>query len=156
MGDRAKREPAERIDGLGPALDFMRVMWALDHQLQAASKRMGARLGVTGPQRLALRVIGQRPAATAGELAEILHLHPSTLTGILARLEGAGLVERLQDDRDARKARLQLTRRGAAINATNSGTIEHIVGQALRRLPPRKVAAARDVLLALADAFTAR
>lgn len=153
MGGRAKRDAWDRIDG-GPALEFMRVMWALDHQLQAASKRMGARLGVTGPQRLALRVIGQRPAATAGELAAILHLHPSTLTGILARLEAAGLVERLQDERDARKARLQLTRRGSTINATTSGTIEHTVGQALRRLPPRKVAAARDVLMAIAQAFT--
>jgi DNA-binding MarR family transcriptional regulator len=154
MARRTKTQVWERVDGLGSALEFMRVVWALDHQLQGASKRMASRIGVTGPQRLALRVIGQRPSVTAGQLAEVLHLHPSTLTGILARLQSAGLVERNSDENDARKARLQLTRRGAAINASTSGTIEQTVGQALRRLPPRKVRAAKDVLTALAGAFS--
>jgi DNA-binding MarR family transcriptional regulator len=154
MARRTKRHGWERIEGLGPALDFMRVVWALDHQLQAASKRMASRIGVTGPQRLALRVIGQRPSVTAGQLAAILHLHPSTLTGILARLQAAGLIERQSDVNDARKARLQLTRKGTAINASTAGTIEYTVAQALRRLPARKVTAAREVLTALASAFS--
>jgi MarR family transcriptional regulator, organic hydroperoxide resistance regulator len=39
-------------------LQFMQLLWAVDHGLQRASKGMLRRLGVTGPQRLALRLIG--------------------------------------------------------------------------------------------------
>ena len=65
----------------------MRALWAVDHALRSASKRMKNRVGLTGPQRLAVRIVGRFPNATAGEITKVLHVHPSTLTGILARLE---------------------------------------------------------------------
>lgn len=65
----------------------MRLLWSIEHGLQRASKRMEAALGVTGPQRLVLRVLDQSPEMTAQGLAQLLHLHPSTVTGILQRLE---------------------------------------------------------------------
>jgi hypothetical protein len=37
---------------LDPVLDFMRLLWRLEHGLQSASKQMEATLGITGPQRL--------------------------------------------------------------------------------------------------------
>ena len=49
-------------------------------------KRMEQRSGVTGPQRLVLRVVGLFPGISAGALARLLHVHPSTLTGVLHRL----------------------------------------------------------------------
>ena len=87
MSARAQKS-TELIDGnkaLGPVLEFMRTLWALDHALQSASKRMESRLRVTAPQRLVVRIVGRYPGVSAGELSEILHLHPSTLTGILGR-----------------------------------------------------------------------
>src|ERR687888_5890 len=79
--DRLGNRPAARQ--LGPVLDFMQRLWAVAHELQSISKRMDAHLGVTGPQRLVVRILGRRPGLSAGELAAILHLHPSTLTGVL-------------------------------------------------------------------------
>src|SRR6266540_480401 len=96
---------------LGPVLEFMRALWALDHALQSASKRMESRLGITAPQRLVVRIVGRFPGISAGEVAEILHVHPSTLTGVLKRLEGRGFVARRADPRDARRALLGLTAR---------------------------------------------
>ena len=55
---------------------------------------MESELGITGPQRLVLRVVGQFPGLSAGELAHIVRLHPSTITGILQRLVARGLLER--------------------------------------------------------------
>jgi DNA-binding MarR family transcriptional regulator len=83
---------ADRADGddLGPVLEFIRLLWATDHGLQSASKAMAARLGVTGSQRLAVRVLSRCPGLSAGELARILHVHPSTLTGVLQRLQSRG------------------------------------------------------------------
>src|SRR5262245_43976983 len=72
-----------RLDG---SLDFMRLLWSVEHRLQSSSKRMASSLGITGPQRLVLRIVGQFPGLSAKELARIVHLHPSTITGILQRL----------------------------------------------------------------------
>jgi DNA-binding MarR family transcriptional regulator len=134
---------------LGPVLDFMRALWALDHALQSASKRMEGTLGVTAPQRLVLRIVGRFPGASAGEVAAILHLHPSTLTGILKRLEERGLVTRRADPADARRALLRLTARGRRLNGLRDGTVEAAVRRALSKLPAAKVRAARDAALAL-------
>src|ERR1044071_7034608 len=92
-----------------PALDFMRLMWAVDHELQRVSKRMIGRLGLTAPQRLALRLIGREPGLTPGVLAGLLHLHPGTVTGIVRRLQSAGLISRVRSSGDTRRVHLELT-----------------------------------------------
>jgi hypothetical protein len=72
-----------------PAIEFMQSMWAVDHELQRVSKRMEAAIGLTGPQRFALVLISRFPGVAAGILAAHLHLHPGTVTGIIARRSGA-------------------------------------------------------------------
>ena len=94
MSERREGAAKHRLD---PVLDFLRVLWTLEHGLQSASKRMEASLGVTGPQRLVLKVLTRFPGASAGELSEILHLHPSTVTGIVQRLVTKGLLARSVD-----------------------------------------------------------
>jgi DNA-binding MarR family transcriptional regulator len=134
---------------LGPVLDFMRALWALDHALQSASKRMEATRGVTAPQRLVVRIVGRFPGISAGEVADILHLHPSTLTGVLKRLGDRGLLERKADPSDGRRALLALTPRGRKLDQLRDGTVEAAVRRALKRLPPASVRAARDAALVL-------
>lgn len=136
---------------LGPVLDFMSALWALDHALQSASKRMEARLGVTAPQRLVVRIVGRFPELSPGEVADILHLHPSTLTGILKRLEERNLLVRRPDPVDARRSLLRLTPKGRGVDAMRTGTVETAVRRALRRLPDTSVRAARDAALTLSE-----
>jgi DNA-binding MarR family transcriptional regulator len=138
---------------LGEVLEFMRLLWAVDHGLQSNSKRMESSLGVTGPQRLVIRLVGQRPGISAGELASLLHVHPSTLTGVLGRLEARGVVARRADPADKRRALLGLTTKGAKLDKLRSGTVEARVRTTLGRLPAPRVRAARDVLAALAEAL---
>src|SRR5438046_6523104 len=100
-------ELEELDDGRGPplgaVLDFMRLLSAVDHALQSASKRMESTFGLTGPQRLVVRIVGRFPGIAAGRIATILHVHPSTLTGVLKRLEARGVLQRRPDPRDARR-----------------------------------------------------
>ncbi len=140
----------ELVKGLGPTLSFMRLLWTLEHELQAGSKRMQRELGVTGPQRLALRLIGREPGLSAGALADTMQLHPSTLTGILDLLVSRKLVERKTDPADRRRARLRLTRTGAKLDAARTGTVEASVQRSLARCSPGDLAAAKRVLSALA------
>jgi DNA-binding HxlR family transcriptional regulator len=128
----------------------MRLMWAVDHALQRMSKQMNRSIGLTGPQRLVVRLLGRNPGLSAGQLAAELHLDPSTLTGILQRLEGRRLVQREKDPTDARRLRLSLTPKGQTFDGPTPGTIEAALTRAMESHGPRDVKAARNLLSAIA------
>jgi DNA-binding MarR family transcriptional regulator len=136
---------------LGEELAFLRLIWAVAHNLNATSKSMETSLGVTGLQRLVLRLVGQFPGITATRLARILHLNSSTLTGVLKRLERRGYVARQDDPRDGRQALVSLTEAGRALDVPAEGTVEAAVQRLLLRVPQEHLSAARELLTALAD-----
>jgi DNA-binding MarR family transcriptional regulator len=134
-------------------LKLLRVLWALDHALNAKSKKMGATLGVTGPQRTVLRLVALTPGISSGELAELLHLHPSTLTGVLERLVRRGLLERKRDPFDARRALLRVTAAGQRLLQHRKGTIEEVVRMALQKESKTSVRTAMEVLQRITSAL---
>jgi DNA-binding MarR family transcriptional regulator len=133
----------------------MRLMWAVDHALQRTSKKMNRTIGLTGPQRLVVRLLGRTPGMSAGQLAAELHLDPSTLTGILQRLENRRLVQRGKDPADARRLRLSLTSRGAVFDQPVEGTIESALARAMAACSAKDVAAARNLLALVAHELEA-
>jgi MarR family transcriptional regulator, organic hydroperoxide resistance regulator len=145
--------PAPRKSLRGPlndTLTFMRLLWAVDHRLRALSKQMHASIGITGPQRLVLRLIGRYPEVTPSELADLLHLDRGTLTGVLGRLMSQRLLVRTPHPDDGRSVLLRLSARGRTLDRDAPGTVEACVRRALASLPRGKVEAARQVLEALA------
>jgi DNA-binding MarR family transcriptional regulator len=132
-------------------MEFLRLLWAVDQGLRSTSKAMEMTMGLTSPQRLVVRLVGQYPGITAGELADILHVHPSTLTGVMKRLQKRGLVERKSDPLDARKGLLFLTQAGRGVDIPSDGTVEAAVQRALIRVPKARLTGAQDVLTALAE-----
>lgn len=130
-------------------LGFLQLLWAIDHALQSISKRLRSSVGITGPQRLVLRLIGHFEKPSPGELAGVLRVHPSSLTGVLRRLERAGLVARTRDPADGRRAILTLTRRGRSLHQRHAGTVELSVRRTLAAVSSARIAAARDVLASL-------
>jgi DNA-binding MarR family transcriptional regulator len=135
---------------LGEVLGFMQLLWAVTHGLESTSKCMRSSVGVTGPQRLVVRLIGHYGDTSPGDLADVLHVHPSSLTGVLRRLEGAGFIRRRRDPRDGRRAILTLTTKGRRLNDRRSGTVESSVRRTLGEFSAAKTDAAREVLHALA------
>src|SRR5947207_8273125 len=136
---------------LDPVLDFLRLLWSIEHGLQRVSKRMEAELGITGPQRLVLRVVGRFPGLSAGELAHIVRLHPSTITGILQRLVARGFLERRPDPSDSLRAQLRLKPRAAVYTRSSRGIVEQVVTDALKNVGASNVRAARKVLAEVAE-----
>lgn len=134
------------MPSLPDTLAFMQMLWALSHALDRTSKQMADSMGVTGPQRLVLRVVGLQPGVSAGALAAILHVHPSTLTGVLQRLVVQKLLTRLPDPADRRRAVLQLTARGKRANATSKGTVEAAINRAISGTTVPDRAACRRVI----------
>ena len=140
-------------DSLDPVLDFMRLLWRVEHGLQATSKRMDAQLGITGPQRLVLKLVTRFPGLSAGDVARVLHLHPSTVTGILQRLVDKQLLVRDADRHDTRRARLRPRPGGARLAGRSGETVEAAVALVLDRTPSTRIRHARAVLQAIAAAL---
>lgn len=141
--------PAERP--IGETLEFMQRIWQLVHALDVRSKRMAKTLGVTGPQRFVVRVIGTRPDQTASEIATMLGMHPSTLTGILARLEARRAITRTVDPADRRRARFALTALGRQLDREKKGTVEAAVRRALAKTSEPAIASTEQMLARIVE-----
>jgi MarR family transcriptional regulator, organic hydroperoxide resistance regulator len=141
----------ERLPISGETLQFMKRMWDLVHALDVRSKRMARELGVTGPQRLVIRLLGQNPDMTASDIAATLGMHPSTLTGILSRLEAQGMLARRTDADDRRRLRFKLTARGSRVDRERKGTVEASVRRALARSSETTITNTVDFLGVLTD-----
>ncbi len=135
-----------KLQPAGETLQFMQRLWTLVHALDARSKRMARTIGVTGPQRLVIRIVGQKPGQTPSEISTMLGVHPSTLTGVLARLETRGLVVRATDSYDRRRTRVTLTAAGKKADTERRGTVEAAVRRALARASDSDVSAMRAVV----------
>lgn len=142
-------DAAVRDVPLDDVLRLMRLIWAIDHELERVSKRMETRLGLTVPQRMTLLLIGRHPGILASEIAGFLHLHRGTVSGIVRRLETAGYVSRLVDPADGRRAGLTLTVAGRGMNRRRAGTFEDAVRQLIASVPPGELASAERVLARL-------
>ncbi len=73
------------------------------------SKRAKRTTGLTGPQLWALKVLAEFAPLRVTDLAARMYLHPSTVVGILHRLEVRGLVERSRSRSDRRVVLVVLT-----------------------------------------------
>src|SRR5262245_45343937 len=144
-----------RISAPDPVLEFIRRMWAVDHELQRVSKRMVGRIGLTAPQRLAVRFIGRHSGVTLGHLAELLHLHAGTVTGIVRKLEELGLVVQTRSEAEPRRRHLTLTAKGRHIDRRRKGTVEAAVRRTASGLTVQEMATAAAVMDVLAKNLAA-
>lgn len=98
----------------------------LDHffcfQLYAASRAVTALyrpllepLGLTYPQYLVMVVLWENESLNVKQLGEKLFLDSGTLTPLLKKLEGQGLVSRRRSPADERQVLIGLTPRGRAL-----------------------------------------
>ncbi len=71
-----------------------------------------------------LRVLGEHGAVDTGRIAREAFILGPSLTGVLARMERDGLVERQRDPADQRRTVVLATPRGRAMVKKLSGTIE--------------------------------
>jgi DNA-binding MarR family transcriptional regulator len=138
-----------------PVLEFIRLMWSVDHELQRVSKRMVTRMGLTAPQRLAVRFIGLHRGLTPGALAELLHVHPGTVTGFVRQLEDIGLIRIKRSEEDTRRLHLELTPKGRVMNRRSRGTVESAVRRVVEELTPAQFRQASTTMRRLAEELAA-
>lgn len=105
-------------------------------------------LGLTYPQYLAMMALWETAPRTVSDLGEALGLDSGTLTPLLKRMEGAGLVKRTRDKADERRVQITLTDAGRALQEKAAG-VPHALACALD-LPGEEIVALRTALQDLA------
>jgi MarR family transcriptional regulator, organic hydroperoxide resistance regulator len=73
------------------------------------------KLGVTYPQYLVMVVLWERGPQGVGDLAAALRMDFGTLSPMLKRMEGKGLVTRRRQAADERRVRIELTPMGVSL-----------------------------------------
>ncbi len=123
--------PLPTTPALPAVLEFLRVLWSLNHALEITSSEMLRSAGITAQQRMVLRIVGHIGPTSAGRLSDVLRVHPGTLSAALGRLERRGLVRRERGATDARRIVVSLTGAGETLLATTEGTVERATTSAL-------------------------
>jgi DNA-binding MarR family transcriptional regulator len=90
--------------------------------------------GITPSQYAVMRALYERSGQTGAEISATLFIDSATLTGILDRLERAGLIARHSDGEDRRVNRLDLTEQGGALMPTLDAAIDGVNDEADRRM----------------------
>jgi DNA-binding MarR family transcriptional regulator len=99
------------------ALELWQVLLNTSFSLRHSVRPIFTAHGLTGPQWRIFRMLGERsgPGLTPGQISEALHVTPGNTTGVLDKLEEAGLVERHPHPDDRRALLIGLTERGVEV-----------------------------------------
>jgi len=99
------------------------------------SKALHRRAGLSSPQLWALHLLEQEPDLSLKGLSERMFSHPSTVSGVIARLSSRRLVRRETDGRDRRGIRLRLTHEGRKLLRTAPPPLQLGLRRALDEMP---------------------
>jgi MarR family transcriptional regulator, organic hydroperoxide resistance regulator len=90
-------------------------MYTCSREITKVYKPYLDELGLTYTQYITMLVVWETPVITVKDLGIRLHLDSGTLTPLLKKLEGLGLVERKRDSSDERSVIISLTHNGSEL-----------------------------------------
>lgn len=108
-----------------------RILRAVDQ----SSRRLLETCGLSAPQLAALRVLERTGPLTPSALARAIYLSHPTVTGILGRLEGRGLVRRQPGPRDRRTVLVHLAPAGLELLTRAPTLLQERFQRELAQLP---------------------
>lgn len=137
--------------------DVLRSIRRIIRSVSLQSRRLSKATGLTLPQIAVLRAIESAPDSELSVVGVSRHVQLSspTVSGILDRLERAGLVQRERGSTDRRKVWLRLTDAGRQKLADTPAPLQDRFVSQLSQLPPerqRELLAALTQIVELMDA----
>jgi DNA-binding MarR family transcriptional regulator len=116
---------------------------------QSAKQRL-APYGVTPTQYALLKVLWEQDDRSGAELGERLLLDSATITGLLDRLEQAGLIERKAHATDRRVNQVLLTARARDLQVPLDREMDQMNQDFLGAFPPETASLLRELLTTIA------
>ncbi len=114
------------------------------------SRHLATSHGITGPQLSALYALNRKGDLTGTEIADRLLLSPSTVVGVIDRLEEKCLVARKRDKEDRRRVLVSLTQAGKDLVKEVPHPIEGGLTRLLSQMPSKEKEQMADSLEACA------
>jgi MarR family transcriptional regulator, organic hydroperoxide resistance regulator len=124
--------------------------------IQDYSHEVYSQFGVTGPQLWALKTISENGSLSLGELSKKMYLHPSTVSGVIDRLEANGYVQRDRDKGDRRVVNVELTPEGATLVKRGPSPSQGKMIYGLRALDDRELTAVYESVQKLVEMVEAQ
>ena len=116
-------------------LRILRSLRRIIHSVDLYSKELAATNRITAPQLICLLHVANNGPVSATAIGREVHLSPSTVVGILDRLEEKGLVERQRSREDRRIVRVTATREGIELARKSPSPLQQRLANALSELP---------------------
>jgi MarR family transcriptional regulator, organic hydroperoxide resistance regulator len=129
--------PVTREDAIAEIMQSLR---RLIKALQDYSQKVNTHFGITGPQLWALKTISQSGSMSLGELSKRMYINPSTITGVVDRLEKKGYVLRNRGEKDRRVVKVQLTPKGSRLAKRGPNPVQGRMIYGLRKLQEDELA----------------
>jgi DNA-binding MarR family transcriptional regulator len=114
--------------------EIMQSLRRIIKSLQDYSQTVFSHFGITGPQLWALKTIYQMGSLSLGELSKGMYLHPSTISGVVDRLEKKGYVVRDRTEKDRRVVKVRLTPKGKILVRKAPNPVQGKMIYGLRKL----------------------
>lgn len=132
--------PSRITEGAGPRKELInfRILKSLRQIMQAVdlhSRHLTQVYSITGPQLVCLLSISENGPVTLSELAQTIYLSPSTVVGIVDRLEREGFVRRERSTVDRRVVFIDATEKGREFLEKAPSPIQEQLELRLRELP---------------------
>ncbi len=120
------------------------------------SRKLATEHKITGPQLGCLLAVKENGPLTSSKLARQVYLSPSTIVGIIDRLEEKGLVQRCRDSKDRRLIHIHITDAGEELVAAAPSLLQDTLSNALVELPESEQISIAMALEKLVDLLEAR
>lgn len=116
-------------------LRILRLLRRIIHSVDLYSKQLAATNEITAPQLICLLHVVNKGPVSATAIGREVHLSPSTVVGILDRLEEKGLVKRQRSREDRRIVRVTATGKGAELARKAPSPLQQTLANSLGELP---------------------
>ena len=116
-------------------LRILRALRRITRSIALHSRQLAACSHITAPQLICLRAVISLGPLTATAISREIHASPSTVVGILDRLEDKGLVRRERSREDRRIVFVTATEAGIALAKDTPSPLQKKLADALKALP---------------------
>ncbi|MCO4781455.1 MAG: MarR family transcriptional regulator [Candidatus Cloacimonetes bacterium] len=117
-------------------MDILKSLRKIIRAIDLNSKKLSKDYKITIPQLLCLLEIGDQTSVSASFIAKQISLSPSTLVGVLDRLEAKKFIVRTRSESDRRSQLLSLTEEGKSFVKTAPSPLQENFCKALSELSP--------------------
>jgi len=137
----------------------LKILQALRRIIRAVdihSHKLSSQYNITGPQLGCLLALKEDGPLTSAKLARKVYLSPSTVVGIIDRLEEKKLVTRTRDSKDRRLVHISITGTGEQLVSAAPSLLQDTLSRALVELPEAEQVSITLALEKLVDLMEAR